>query len=109
MPANTKRVFYVRYLANPIFAELLGARPDIRLDRLENESSEQVVVPILAAAHAFQIGAARVFPASLQVAQTFRGSRSTASREPQFLCEPLTPSPGAAARAARGCRRTGPG
>ena len=45
MPANTKRVFYVKYLANPIFAELLAARPDIRLDRLENESSEQVVAP----------------------------------------------------------------
>ena len=35
------------------------ARPDVRLDRLENESPDEVSAPILAAAHAYQIGAAR--------------------------------------------------
>ncbi len=59
MSANSKRVFYVKYLANPIFAELLQARDDVRLDRLENDSAEQVAAPVLAAAHAYQIGAAR--------------------------------------------------
>lgn len=59
MSANSKRVFYVKYLANPIFAELLQARDDVRLDRLENDSAEQLAAPILAAAHAYQIGAAR--------------------------------------------------
>ncbi|MGJ5038628.1 hydroxyacid dehydrogenase [Bradyrhizobium sp. HKCCYLRH3059] len=59
MAANSKRVFYVKYLAHPIFSELLAARPDVRLDRLENESSEAETAPILAAAHAYQIGAAR--------------------------------------------------
>ena len=59
MTANSKRVFYVKYLAHPIFSELLAARPDVRLDRLENESSEAETAPILAAAHAYQIGAAR--------------------------------------------------
>ncbi|WP_315805114.1 hydroxyacid dehydrogenase [Bradyrhizobium sp. SZCCHNS3002] len=59
MAANSKRVFYVKYLAHPIFSELLAARPDVRLDRLENESSETETAPILAAAHAYQIGAAR--------------------------------------------------
>ena len=34
MSANTKRVFYVKDLAHSIFAELLGARADIELDRL---------------------------------------------------------------------------
>jgi D-3-phosphoglycerate dehydrogenase / 2-oxoglutarate reductase len=59
MTVNTKRVFYVKYLAHPIFSELLNARPDVRLDRLENESPEELAAPILAAAHAYQVGAAR--------------------------------------------------
>jgi D-3-phosphoglycerate dehydrogenase / 2-oxoglutarate reductase len=59
MTVNTKRVFYVKYLAHPIYAEILQARPDVRLDRLENESPEAVAAPILAAAHVYQIGAAR--------------------------------------------------
>src|SRR5438309_8470542 len=56
---NNKRVFYVKYLANEIYAEILRARPDVRLDRLENESPDAVAAPILTAAHAYQIGAAR--------------------------------------------------
>jgi len=59
MSVNNKRVFYVKYLANQIYADILKARPDVRLDRLENESADEVAAPILAAAHAYQIGAAR--------------------------------------------------
>jgi D-3-phosphoglycerate dehydrogenase / 2-oxoglutarate reductase len=59
MTVNNKRVFYVKYLSNPIYAEILQARPDVRLDRLENESPDEVAAPILAAAHAYQVGAAR--------------------------------------------------
>src|SRR6266850_8533979 len=59
MSVNNKRVFYVKYLAHEIYAEILRARPDVRLDRLENESTEAISAPILAAAHAYQIGAAR--------------------------------------------------
>jgi len=59
MSVNNKRVFYVKYLANEIYADILRARSDVRLDRLENESSDAVAAPILAAAHAYQIGAAR--------------------------------------------------
>jgi D-3-phosphoglycerate dehydrogenase / 2-oxoglutarate reductase len=59
MSVNNKRVFYVKYLSNPIYAEILQARPDVRLDRLENESPDEVAAPILAAAHAYQVGAAR--------------------------------------------------
>ena len=54
-----KRVFYVRYLADPIYVDLLAARPDVQLDKLENESGDDVAAPILAAAHAYQIGSAR--------------------------------------------------
>src|SRR5216683_2869344 len=59
MSVNNKRVFYVKYLAHPVYAEILQARPDVRLDRLENESADEIATPILAAAHAYQIGAAR--------------------------------------------------
>ncbi len=59
MSVNNKRVFYVKYLAHEIYADILRARPDVRLDRLENESPEQVAAPIVTAAHAYQIGAAR--------------------------------------------------
>jgi D-3-phosphoglycerate dehydrogenase len=59
MTVNNKRVFYVKYLAHQIYADILKTRADVRLDRLENESTEDVSAPILAAAHAYQIGAAR--------------------------------------------------
>src|SRR5713101_737166 len=59
MSVNNKRVFYVKYLAHEIYADILRARPDVRLDRLENESPDEISAPILAAAHAYQIGAAR--------------------------------------------------
>src|SRR5580698_3872517 len=59
MSVNNKRVFYVKYLPNQIYADILKARPDVRLDRLENESPDEVSIPILSAAHAYQIGAAR--------------------------------------------------
>ena len=80
MPANTKRVFYVKYLAHSIFAELLGARADIRLDRLENESSEEIVAPVLAAAHAFQIGAARD-----ELSHTYHVDKRLLARMPKLL------------------------
>jgi D-3-phosphoglycerate dehydrogenase len=59
MSVNNKRVFYVKYLAHPIYAEIMKARPDLRLDRIENESPEDFYAPILEAAHAYQVGAAR--------------------------------------------------
>ena len=59
MTVNTKRVFYVKYLAHPIYTDILAARPDVRLDRLENDSSDEIAAPILAAAHVYQVGAAR--------------------------------------------------
>ena len=59
MSVNNKRVFYVKYLPNQIYVDILKARPDVRLDRLENDSPEEVSAPILSAAHAYQIGAAR--------------------------------------------------
>jgi len=59
MADGSKRVFYVKYLAHTNFIDILGRRGDIRLDKLENDSADDVAAPILAGAHAFQIGSAR--------------------------------------------------
>ena len=59
MAPNTKRVFYVKYVAAPIFLEILARRPDVQVDRLENDSPRDVADPVLRMAHAYQIGAAR--------------------------------------------------
>jgi len=80
MPANTKRVFYVKYLAHSVFAELIGARPDMRLDRLENESPEEIAAPVLAAAHAYQVGSARD-----EVARHFHAHADLLRRAPNLL------------------------
>src|ERR1700734_2406084 len=80
MSVNNKRVFYVKYLPNQIYVDILKARPDVRLDRLENESPEQVAAPILAAAHAYQIGAARD-----ELARQFHADRDLLTRAPNLL------------------------
>ncbi len=59
MAPNTKRVFYVRYLSSPLDAGVLARRPDVQLDRLENETPSQEADPIMAMAHVYQIGASR--------------------------------------------------
>src|SRR5215472_17934843 len=59
MKDNVKRVFYVRYVAHPCYLDIIAQRPEIRLDKLENESSDDVVEAIMAAAHAYQIGSSR--------------------------------------------------
>lgn len=56
---NVKRVFYVRTLNHPCYLEIIGQRPEIRLDKLENDSPDAVMGPIVAAAHAYQCSSAR--------------------------------------------------
>ena len=80
MSVNNKRVFYVKYLAHEIYADILRARPDVRLDRLENESAEAISAPILAAAHAYQIGAARD-----ELARHFHVDQDLLRRAPNLL------------------------
>jgi D-3-phosphoglycerate dehydrogenase len=80
MPTTLKRVFYVRHLSHTVFAELLAARPDFRLDRLENDSAGEAAAPILAAAHAFQIGAARD-----ELARTYHVDEALLQRTPKLL------------------------
>jgi len=59
MAANTKRVFYVKYLSSMLFADILAQRPDVQLDKLENETPDDEAEPILRQAHVYQIGASR--------------------------------------------------
>jgi D-3-phosphoglycerate dehydrogenase len=80
MSVNNKRVFYVKYLPNEIYTDILRARPDVRLDRLENDSPDEVSAPILAAAHAYQIGAARD-----ELAKHFHVDHDLLPRAPNLL------------------------
>lgn len=80
MSVNNKRVFYVKYLAHQIYADILGKRPDVRLDRLENDSPENISAPILAAAHAYQVGAARD-----ELAKHFHVDADLLARAPNLL------------------------
>src|SRR5712671_2483653 len=80
MTVNNKRVFYVKYLAHEIYTEILKARPDVRLDRLENESPDAEMSPILSAAHAYQVGAARD-----ELAKHFHVDHDLLRRAPNLL------------------------
>jgi D-3-phosphoglycerate dehydrogenase len=80
MSVNNKRVFYVKYLPNQIYVDILQARPDVRLDRLENETADEISTPILAAAHAYQIGAARD-----ELARHFHADADLLRRAPNLL------------------------
>jgi D-3-phosphoglycerate dehydrogenase len=80
MPGNTKRVFYVRYLASPVFADILARRPDVRLDKLENDSPDEVAAPILGEAHAYQVGSSRD-----ELATRFHVTAALLARMPNVL------------------------
>jgi D-3-phosphoglycerate dehydrogenase len=80
MSVNNKRIFYVKYLAHPIYADIMKERPDVRFDRLENETTEAVYAPILADAHAYQIGAARD-----EIAPHFHAHAELLKRAPNLL------------------------
>src|SRR6201992_269467 len=80
MSVNNKRVFYVKYLAHDIFANILRARADVRLDRLGDERPDDVAAPILAGAHVYQIGAARD-----EIAPHFHATRELLRRAPNLL------------------------
>jgi D-3-phosphoglycerate dehydrogenase / 2-oxoglutarate reductase len=59
MAPNTKRVFYVNNVSAPVYLEILAKRPDVHVDKLVNDSPAAEVEPVLAQAHAYQIGSSR--------------------------------------------------
>ena len=80
MAPNIKRVFYVNHVSAPIFLEMLGQRPDIQVDKLVNDSPEDEVEPVLARAHAYQIGSARQ-----ELARKFHGTAALLERMPNVV------------------------
>src|ERR1700712_182665 len=80
MAPNTKRVFYVNAVSAPIYLEILAKRPDIHVDKLVNASPDAEVEPILAPAHAYQIGSSRQ-----ELAMKFQGYTPLLNRCPNLL------------------------
>jgi D-3-phosphoglycerate dehydrogenase len=80
MKDNVKRVFYVRQVSHPCYLEIIAQRPEIRLDKLENDTSDALAEPIIAAAHAYQIGSARD-----ELNPRFHARRELLSRMPNLL------------------------
>jgi D-3-phosphoglycerate dehydrogenase / 2-oxoglutarate reductase len=56
---TVKRVVYVRDFVHAAYAEVMRGRTDIGLDRVGNEMPVEMTAPILASAHAYQVGATR--------------------------------------------------
>jgi D-3-phosphoglycerate dehydrogenase len=80
MKDNVKRVFYVRQVAHPCYLEIVAQRPEIRLDKLENDTPDTAAAPIIAAAHAYQIGSARD-----ELNPRFHAQRDLVARMPNLL------------------------
>src|ERR1700733_13763819 len=80
MAPNTKRVFYVNNVAAPVYLEILAERPDIHVDKLLNDSPKSEVEPVLAQAHAYQIGSSRQ-----ELVMNLQGYTPLLSRCPNLL------------------------
>jgi D-3-phosphoglycerate dehydrogenase / 2-oxoglutarate reductase len=80
MPPNIKRVFYVNNVAAPVFLDILATRPDIQVDRLENDTPDADAEPVLARAHIYQIGSSRQ-----ELAMRFQGYAPLLRRCPNLL------------------------
>ena len=80
MKDNVKRVFYVRAVAHPCYLDIIAQRPEIRLDKLKNDAADEAVQPIIAAAHAYQIGSARD-----ELKPRFHAQRDLIARMPNLL------------------------
>jgi len=77
---NVKRVFYVRFVNHPIFLDLIAQRPEIRLDKLENDTPDSAMAPIMAAAHAYQVSSARD-----ELPMKFHATKELLARTPNLL------------------------
>jgi len=80
MAPNTKRVFYVKYLPSAVYPTVLAKRPDVQLDKLENDSPADLVEPILTQAHLYQIGASRQI-----IAPHFQVNAALLARTPNLI------------------------
>jgi D-3-phosphoglycerate dehydrogenase len=77
---NVKRVFYVRFVNHQIYLDLIAQRPEIRLDKLENDSPDSMTVPVIAAAHAYQVSSARD-----ELPMKYHATKDLIARAPNLL------------------------
>jgi D-3-phosphoglycerate dehydrogenase len=80
MAPNTKRVFYVNSVSAQVYLDILARRPDVQLDKLVNETPDFEAEPVLAHAHAYQIGSSRQ-----ELAMKFQGYTPLLNRCPNLL------------------------
>ncbi len=59
MVTGAKRVFYWKYLADPLYTDILAKQPDMALDNLEYGRTDGEIAAFLAGAHVYQITSAR--------------------------------------------------
>ena len=77
---NSKRVFLVSPHLPVGFVDILGKRDDVRLDKLEHASPDDVATPILSAAHAYQTSSTRQ-----ELARHFHTSAEFLKKTPNLL------------------------
>jgi D-3-phosphoglycerate dehydrogenase len=80
MAPNTKRVFYVNNVAAPVYLDILAKRQDVQVDKLVNDTPDDRAEPVLALAHAYQIGSSRQ-----ELAPKFQGYTPLLNRCPNLL------------------------
>ncbi len=80
MKSTTKNVFYVKYLPDDLYIDVLKRDGDINLTRLENDASPAIADPVLKTAHAYQCGASRQ-----ELAQQFHVTKELLARCPNLL------------------------
>ncbi len=80
MKSASKNVFYVKYLPDDLYIDVLKRYGDINLAKLENESPAAVADPVLKAAHAYQCGASRQ-----ELAPHFHVTKEFLTRCPNLL------------------------
>ena len=80
MNENVKRLFHVRPLMHPLYAEIIATRPEIRFDKLENDTPDPAAEPILSAAHAYQVSSARD-----EVPRKYHATAELLERTPKLL------------------------
>ena len=80
MNENVKRLFHVRALMHPLYAEIIATRPEIRFDKLENDTPDPAAEPILSAAHAYQVSSARD-----EVPRKYHATAELLERTPKLL------------------------
>jgi D-3-phosphoglycerate dehydrogenase len=70
----------VNNVSAPIYLEILAKRPDIHVDKLVNDSPDAEIAPVLAQAHAYQIGSSRQ-----ELVMNLQGYAPLLSRCPNLL------------------------